>query len=222
MLKARKRITKHELKEDKYVTYTLRANTYIQKNIKSILYGTIGTVVFVFLVLSYYYSNKRTEAAAMAEVGKAQIVYESGNYNIAKDVFEEVIVEHKGEEGAGIAVYYAGDCYFKLGNLTKAKEYFRKYLDDYNDNKILANSSASGLGACLEEEGQYLEAAKQYKTAIEKYNGEFLAPKNLIDMARCYELAGNKEEAKKAYKVIIEKHSSSIYVREASLYLDLL
>ncbi|MFC1557978.1 tol-pal system YbgF family protein [candidate division KSB1 bacterium] len=222
MLKPKKRITKHELKEDKLVTYTFKANAYIQKNIKSILYGTIGTAVIVFLVLSYYYSNKRTEATAMAEVGKAQIVYESGNYNIAKDVFEEVIIKHTGEKGAGIAVYYAGDCYFKLGDLNKAKEYFRKYLDEYNDNKILANSSASGLGACLEEEEQYLEAAKQYKTALEKYNTEFLAPKNLINMARCYELAGNKEEAKNAYKVIIEQYSSSIYVTEASLYLDLL
>lgn len=222
MLKPKKRITKHELKEDKLVTLTFKANAYIQNNIKHILYGTIGAAVFMFLILSYYYSNKRTQAAAMAEVGKAQLVYESGNYNIAKDVFKEVISKYKGEEGAGIAVYFAGDCYFRLGDLTKAKEYFRKYLDDYNDKKILANSSASGLAACLEEEGQYLEAAKQYKTALEKYNVDFLAPENLINMGRCYELAGDKEEAKKAYKLVIEQYSSSIYVREASLYLDLL
>ena len=222
MLKPRKRITKQVLKEDKLVTYTFKLNAYIRRNARKISYITLTSIFLIFVISIMYFSKKRSESSAMSEVGIAQLIYESGNFTIAKDAFEELLNKYDGTKGAGIATYYTGDCYYKLKKFEEAKKYFQGYLDDYEDNDILTGSAISGIAACLEEEGEYLQAAEYYKRAAERFPDSFSAPRNLIDMARCYEIAGMKNEAEKGYKKIIEKYSSSIYVREASIMLDLL
>ena len=222
MLKPRKRITKQVLKEDKLVTYTFKLNAYIRKNAKKIGYITLILVFFIFVISVMYLSKKRSESNAISEVGIAQLIYESGDITVAKDAFEDILSKYNGTKGAGISTYYIGDYYYKLNEFDEAKKYFQKYLDDYGDNDILTSSAISGIAACLEEEGEYLQAAENYKRAAEKFPDSFTAPRNLIDMGRCYELAGMKSEAEKGYKEVIEKYSSSIYVREASILLDLL
>ena len=222
MLKPRKRITKQVLKEDKLVTYTFKLNAYIRKNSKKISYITLISIFLIFVVSGMYLSKKRLEGSAISEVGIAQLIYESGNITVAKSAFEDVLNKYNGTKGAGIATYYIGDCYYKLKEFDEAKNYFQKYLDDYEDNDILTSSAISGIAACLEEKREYKLAAEYYRRAAEKFPDSFTAPRNLIDMGRCYELADMKSEAEKAYKEIIEKYPSSIYVREASILLDLL
>ena len=222
LLKPRKRITKQVLKEDKLVTYTFKLNSYVRKNLRKISYIVLGFGLALFITLSLYYSGKRSETNAMSDIGMAQLLYESGNIELAKNAFEEVIKNYKRTKGAGISVYYAGDCYYILRKLEEAKKYFQMYIDDYGDNDILKSSAISGIAACFEEEGKYVQAAEYYKKSSEEFPDSFNAPRNLIDMARCYEIIGMKEEAKNGYKKVIEKYSSSIYVREASIMLDLL
>ena len=222
MLKPRKRITKQVLKEDKLVTYTFKLNAYIRKNSKKISYITLILVFFIFVISVMHLSKKRSESSAISEVGIAQLIYESGNITAAISAFEEVLNKYSGTKGAGIATYYIGDYYYKLKNFNEARERFQKYWDDYEDNDILTSSAISGIATCFEEEREYLQAVKYYKRAADKFPDSFVAPRNLIDMGRCYELADMKNEAEKVYKEIIEKYSSSIYVREASILLDLL
>ena len=169
-----------------------------------------------------YYSKKRSGGLAISEVGIAQLIYQSGDITSAIGAFEEVINKYEGTKGAGIAVYYAGDCYYRMQEFDEAQIYFQKYLDDYEDNDILTSSSISGIAACLEEKGEYLQAVENYRRAVDKFPDGFNAPRNLLDMARCYELAGMKNEAGESYKEVIEKYPSSIYVREATIMLDLL
>lgn len=222
MLKPRKRITKQVLKEDKLVTYTFKLNAYIRKNSKKISYITLISILLIFVISGMYLSKKRLEGSSISDVGIAQLIYESGNITVAKSAFEDVVNKYNGTKGAGIATYYIGDCYYKSEEFNEAKNYFQKYLDDYEDNDILTNSAISGIAACLEEEKEYKKAAEYYKRAAEKFPDSFIAPRNLIDMARCYDLAGMKNEAEKGCKEVIEKYPSSIYVREASILLDLL
>jgi len=42
MLKPKKKITKKELKEDKFVKYTLQAKTYLDENSKQVFYMVAG------------------------------------------------------------------------------------------------------------------------------------------------------------------------------------
>ena len=222
MIKARKRITKKELKEDKLVTYTFKLNAFIRENARRIGTIVLGSVAVILIISFIHSSQKRSETESMSEVGIAQMLYQQGDFNNAKIAFDRIVNEYDGTEGAGMAVYFAGDCCFKLGEFAAARDYFERYLDDYKNNNILTASAISGIAACLEEDGNYLQAVEQYKQALDKFPDSFNAPKYLIDMGRCYELAGIKDEAEKAYKRVIEDYSSSIYTRKAALALDLL
>ena len=222
MIKARKRITKQELKEDKLVTYTFKVNAYIRENARKISTIILGSIAVILIISFIHSSQESSEMQAMSEVGIAQNLYQVGDYANARITFDGIINEYDGTDGAGMSVYFAGDCCFKLGEFAAARNYFQQYLDDYKNNDILTASAISGIAACLEEDGNYLQAAEQYKQAFDKFSESFNAPKYLIDMGRCYELAGMKNEAEITYKRVIEDYSSSIYVREATLAIDLL
>ena len=140
MLRARKRITKRELKEDKLVTYTFKLNSYLRENAKRISYIVLGSAALILIITYVSYSTKKTEREAMSEVGIAQIFYQRGDINGAKIRFEKVSDEYEGTKSAGLAAYFAADIKFRLGEFEEAKKYFQSYLDDKNDNDILTSS----------------------------------------------------------------------------------
>jgi len=49
MLKPKKKITKRELKQDKFVIFTLKAKDYIEENARKLLRIGIGILIFFFL-----------------------------------------------------------------------------------------------------------------------------------------------------------------------------
>lgn len=65
MLKARKRLTKREIKEDKFVTAYFKTQDYIKQNSKPISYGffAIVAVIVISLIFTSQQRQKESEAA---------------------------------------------------------------------------------------------------------------------------------------------------------------
>lgn len=218
MLKPRKRLTKRQIKEDKFVTYYFKTQDFIARNSRTILY-TVGGIALIFLI-GFIWSRKNLEKenAAVVELTKAKIEYFNNNFVQATDILKDLVENYGDTESGKLGIYYLANAYFNIKNNIKAEEYYRKYLD-VGDDKTLKESALSGVAACLEEQGNYLEAAKKYREAAEKFSESFLAPQNLYDSARCFSQAGNEELARESLTKIIEKYSESSLKGDAEIFL---
>ena len=79
VLRPRRRLTKREIKEDKFITYTLMAFNVFRHNVRYVL-GAVAVVLVIALAASIFYSiSKSREAKASELMADAQISLFSGN-----------------------------------------------------------------------------------------------------------------------------------------------
>ena len=222
MLKARRKITRRKLKEDKFVTYTFKIQKFLQESLRKVLSYGIAVVVLFVIIFVYVSSKQKAERNAEAAVGQAEIFYEYGDYETAQTQFTEIINKYEGTSGAGKAVFYLANINFEQKNYDEAKKYFQLYLDNYRNDKLLLGSSYNGIGECLEDQGLYQEAINYYEEALKKFDTLILAPEFLLNIGRCYELSGQKDKAQETYNQILEKYPDSLFTQEAEKLLSLL
>ena len=99
------------------------------------------------------------------------------------------------------------------------KRGFQKYLDDYADDPILTSAAYSGLGACYEQQGKFLEAAQSYQNGANKFADHYNAPQQLMDAGRCFKLENRVADARKCYQTLIEEYPDSAFKSDAELFL---
>ena len=71
MLKPKRRITKQELKEDKFVKFTLQAKTYVDENYQKIMRTALGIGAIIIILVFYYYNSHETSKEANSQLGIA-------------------------------------------------------------------------------------------------------------------------------------------------------
>ncbi|MBD3287470.1 tetratricopeptide repeat protein [candidate division KSB1 bacterium] len=220
MLKPRKRLTKKQIKEDKLVTYYFKAIDYINENSKIVFGIIIGIIAIVALLYMYSWSKENAEMSASLELTKAREELKNTQPERATDILRSMINNYSGTKSAGRGVYHLANIMYSQSNYDEAFNYYKKYIDDYNDDPILASSSYSGMGACMEQKEEFLKAAEYYKKGAQKFSKNFEAPRQLMAAARCYKLANNRAEAEKMYQKVIDKYPDSAQKRDAELFLS--
>jgi len=218
MLRAPKKLTKKQIKEDKFVTLYLQAQDYLQANSRQLLAGAAILVVVVAATFIFAKTRAQKEEAAVVELTKGRIEYFAENYDTAIGILQNLVEEYEGTNSAAVGKFYLANAYFNSGNFINAEFYFREYLDSADD-ELLAPSAMSGLAACLEQQGNVEEAAQTYLKAAREYSDSYLAAENLYHAARCFRLSGKLEEAKLALSELIDDHPKSTYKNTAEIML---
>ncbi len=218
MLKPHKRITKRQLKQDKFVTYYFKAVDFVEKNSRQIL-SALGAAAVISLAI-FIYSEKQAESEgkAVVELAKATKEYANGNYETAATILKNLLDTYGGAESATLAKFYLANTNFELKNYNEAEKYYREFADA-SDDKELTASALSGLAACLEAQGKFKEAAERYQQTAEKYKDEFFAAENLYHSARCYLLSGDRAAANALLNRLIENYPDSDVEADAQLLL---
>lgn len=197
-------------------------------------YGTILVVALVAIVIGLYSYNYLTEQAEKenAEATKhlARITplltqgdYEralNGDANIVIDNqkllgFKEIASKYSGTDAGNVASFYAGKSLLMLGNFSEAKSYFNTSLsNDANEIKV---GSYNGLAACLEQEGNFAEASKNYETTAGLVEQIEMKSKFLYFAGLTAEKANDKERAKSFYDKVIKMNAENAYSEFAGL-----
>jgi tetratricopeptide (TPR) repeat protein len=222
MLKPKKRITRHELKEDKLVTMSLQAKNYVEENYKQVL-GTVFGIFAVFALVTIwnYYSGLNREAAA-GILGIAQIEYSNMNYDQATSRLEKLIDEYGSTDEADQGTFLLANIYFQQKKYAEAREKFDDFRSSYSGSAILISSADAGVAACYEAEGNFAEAAKMYEKASTRAP-EFPESENYLYLAGiCYGKAGDKAAAKKSLDKVVADAKTTKYVEEAKAQLILM
>lgn len=219
MLKPRKKITKKQIKEDPLVTYYFKTLDFIQAHSQKFYIGAVALLAIIFIIIMLGRSKRNAELAASEALARANYQLSQNQTQEAIDILLNMVDNYSGTESAEKGVYLLGKAYFEKGEYEKAQQYFERYIDDYGDDPILLGGAYSGLGASLEQQEKFAEAAKVYEEGANKLEKNFLAPRLLMKAGRCYRKANQFAKAKSCYQKILDDYADSEFKEDAELYL---
>jgi len=227
MLTKRKKITRNQIKEDKFTTSYYEAKNFYQEHQTKILAG-LG-IIAVIVVAIIWYSNSQNEKNLQAsiELSRTMQVYETGAFQEAIDGragtnvigLKKIVDQYGGTDNGEIARIYLANSYYFLGKFDEALENY----DDYSgSNKLMVASALAGIAACHEAKDSFEDAAEYYEKAYQAYEFNPLNSEYLLKSGSNYIKIKKFEEAKAAFDIIKDKYKTSQSFRDLDKYLVLL
>lgn len=195
-----------------------KAEHFIEKNQKQIIYGIIAVAVLVgaYLGFHYGYSAPKEKKAAVA-LFKGEHYFAMDSFALALngngsdyDGFEAIAKDFSGTASGNLAKAYAGICYFKLGENDKAID----LLKSFNAKDDMISPAIIGLiGDSYVNAGNVKEGISYFEKAATKADNNLISPIYLKKAGLAYESLNQHKDAIKSYTTIKEKYFAS---REAS------
>jgi len=224
MLKKRKKITKHNIKEDKLITTFNNTLAFVDEyKSKIMLYGGI-TLVAAFLIIFFVNRNIQQNQKAGLELSRMIGIYDNGSYLEAINGklgtnflgFKKIVEEYGSTENGEIAKIYLANSYSLLGKYEDAYKIFKDYSGSINMYKA----------ASLAGQADYFVANKDYEEAAELYNNASLVselnalnPEYLLKAGMNYLKIGNKAKAKELFNLIKVNYKTSGVANQVDKYL---
>jgi tetratricopeptide (TPR) repeat protein len=199
--RATPRLDRKALKQDGLVDFTARVTDYVSTNANLVLGIAAGVVVVI--VLAIFWGRGHAHRMKESDVRFSQVVaaFSNGNYDAAVQLATSLQTDFGGSQGAVQANYIAGQAQLQLGKFPEAEQSFRSYLASASKAPFYEQAAKQGLGAALEAQHRYAEAAALYQEAIPKLP-EPLASEARLDAARALRLAGSVDQAKSLLQAV--------------------
>ena len=195
MLRARKKITKKELKHDAMLEMIYKVETYVRSNSKLIIYGGSALLAIILISVMMIRSKQEAEISATSAVGIAQYKLLFGDFQDVVVRIEDALRKYPGTKAVKEGRFYLASANFQLGNKEEAERNFSDYINSGSDDRILEASAYAGIGAVREDKQDFTAAAENYRKAALASETPYLSNKYLLSATRNYYYAGNDEEA---------------------------
>ena len=219
MLKPKNKISKKELKEDKFVKFTLQAKTYLDENSKQVFYMVTGILAVVLLIIVFVYAHNANVEEAQAQLGIAQIEYTNLNYDKAIARLESLIESYSGTDEADRGMFLIANIFYQKEKYNEAKRYYEEFVDSYSGSDILLASGVAGLAACYEKEGAFKQAAELYAEAA-SIAPDFVEADNYLYLSGlCYDKSGDTSKAIEKFEYLVENNLTNKRLNDAKAHL---
>jgi len=189
MLKAQKKLTKKEIKEDKFVEATMQARAYVEDNYKQVSIITATVFIIFLLIMGYNYVNTQTSERSSTLLGQAQLEYQNMNYTKARVLLDRLEAEYLGTDAADQGLLLLANLNYQQSKYQEAAESYLAFTDSYNGSDILVASGYAGYAACQEKKSNFADAAQFYLKAqkadpgfVEASNYLYLAALNFVSI----------------------------------------
>jgi len=219
MLRPKKHITRQKIKEDKFVTETLKAVDWVKKNQGRLTTGLIAALVAAVVIWGYVSARQAAEREASLLILQGGYALDAGNLDLARELLVEAVERFGSAPSAGRATLMLGHLYFRLGAIDSSRGYYEVYLEKYAKGDMLRASARAGIAACLEQGGEYEEAALTYEEAAGDYRNHPKAAHYLLQAGRSYRLAGRTQQAMAVYERIKQQYPEVAEADRAAIEL---
>jgi outer membrane protein assembly factor BamD (BamD/ComL family) len=213
------RITKKEMKEDKFVTFTFKLSEWIQKHLNELLMGAGGVILVVVVVFFIFSSQAKRERNASELLGKANLALQVGNTGEAMGNLQTIVNKYGGTKSAGPASFLLASAYFYAKDYVQAQSFFEKYLEKYKEDVLLTASAQAGIADCHMQRGNFVQAGQDFLDAASLNPQSFLAPQYLLQAASAYLKADRKDKAREVLNKLILEYPDSQEVHQAKILL---
>jgi tetratricopeptide (TPR) repeat protein len=222
MLKPKRKITRHNLKEDKFVKTTLQVKTYFDENYKQVVTMVIVVFAMVVFIIGYRYYSEQAGQEANTNLGIAQVEYTNGNLDKALQRLLVILERHSSSDAADQAMFLLANIYYQQKNYEQASFYFEEFVDSYSGSDVLLASGYAGLAACREIEENFAEAGQYYQKAAE-IAPDFSEADNYRYLAGLsYKKANDFDQARIQFTEIVDHSNTPKRVKDAEKQIVLL
>ena len=225
MLKARKKISQKELKQDKLVTTYFQSKDWfsVPENKKKVTIG-VG-ILIVLIVAGFFYTSNRKAKNEEAETKLSAVInlYDAGKYPEAMNGdpatgitgLKDIVANYGSTESGETAKLYLGNCYFNTNDFDNALKQFDSYS---GNNDIIKASCISGTGAVYEAKGDNKKAAEFFEKAAKVNKDLVTNQENYFYALRAFTAAGDKENARRMFKALKDEYPKSKYIAESKRF----
>lgn len=213
----RKKITRKELKQDRFITAMLKAKDFLEKNSKLVTISILGLIGATLIILFIVRSKQAADVTATNMLSRVQFMIGGPQQEAAIDSLKVIVDRYDGTEAAGKATYLLAKTYWEKNDFENAKIYFKKYIDDYFDKTVVSQSALAGYADCLLKEENYEEAAKYYERAAEVDPEYPETAEFLFSAATAYKDAGKTEKAEKLVERLLADFNNPQIKNKAEL-----
>ena len=186
---ARNKLTKEEIKEDKFINFVLQCYTSLKDNVRTISIALAVVIVGVVAYIVYTHNQETKHAEAAASFIDAVEVYKEAESNFL-DVSSPSESEEDTEDEAST----------EKATFQDAEEKFKLIFEKYQ-NTALADKARYDYAKTLYYQAKYPEARAQFEQVIKTHK-----PENQIyalyaqkAVGNCYEQEGDYKNAISAY-----------------------
>ena len=194
MSSERRKLSKSELREDEFVEWIMQAVEYVKERARLFVSGALAVVAIIVAINYFIESQEVDRLQAAALLGDVLMVEQGGEPTEAIRLAEELVSSYAGTPAAAQGTVLLANLHYAQGRYAEARGYYQDYLDNYEPLDILAYAAQSGLGACLEAEGQLLAAAQHYEAYAAQQAGTIREAMARMEAARIYGLAGESDK----------------------------
>ncbi len=222
MLNPRKKMTKKEIKEDKFVEVALSAKAYVEENYKRVSIIVVSVFGIILLLMVWNYMHKQNIEKSSALLGQAQLEYQNLNYSKAKEFIIKLMEEYPGTDAGDQGTFLYANLLYQEKKYSEAMEFYQQFIDSYSGSNILIASGLAGYAACLEQKKNYEEAAEYYIRAQKKAKDFIEADDYLYLAGLNYTAANDYYKAREAFQKIVDDYKSSDHQTDAKAKLIIL
>ena len=189
MLKAQKKLTKKEIKEDKFVEATMQARAYVEDNYKQVSIITASVFILFLMIMGYNYVHTQTSERSSTLLGQAQLEYQNMSYTKARVLLDRLEAEYSGTDAADQGLLLLANLNYQQDKYQEAAESYQAFTNSYSGSDILVASGYAGYAACQEKMSNIADAAQFYLKAqkadpgfVESSNYLYLAALNFVSI----------------------------------------
>lgn len=220
--KRKHRLTRHDLKTDKFVESTMELVTTARHYAPRLVLTGVAFIILLVTVSIVLSSRRTSNIHAERFLSSATASFMNGDFETAREALENLTKRFWGTKASREALFYLGNTYFALGDYDKAERNFELYLKGRNQWPLLETSAALGIADCHVQKRQFLVAAKEFEKVADDYPDSPMAPEALISAARCYEAMGQKMTARPLYERLKKRYPDSELATVAESHLRML
>lgn len=236
------RLTRKEIKrEDSFQVFMTRALEFVQEHRRALILGTVLLVVVVVGAVGWFVYLEMTEDDAQMLLADAVEAYgapiesegadgadggASGSGDglsfpspearreRARELFRSVIDDYGASDAAGVARAYLGELAASEGDVARARELWREFLDEEPDHALAAEVRLN-LYALMRAAGEGEEVAAELRQMIERERRPLPQDVALYELAVTLEELGREEDAAVYYQRLVDEFGDSPYAAAA-------
>lgn len=208
----RKRLKKQQIKQDSFVTYSLKASEWAKGHFNQIAIGLAILVVIAafFMFTSHARKNAALEAEAM--FGTALDLYRQGDMETARTTFTEIADQYSRVHAGVISLYFKGECNLKLSNYSEALAAYEAYIRQSGKFPLFKEAAIIGKALALEGDGNLREAAMLLENLLQEMDEDDPRYLNVAFQTGMFysKTPDMQPKAKQFFKEVSEKASGRI------------
>jgi len=201
------RITKKQMKEDTFISTTIRAWEFIREHENQFFIALLVLIIIVAAGGWYRHSRAVQKENAITQFSQGLFAYRRGDLKTAREMFKITYDKFGNTKEGAYSLYFIAKCDLEMGQNSKAMEGFQKYLDEKSGRYPYYHDAAlDGLATALENERRYKEAADIYMKLIrELKTNRFMEAYYMRKAADNLKLSSRYDEAIEVLKSLKDK-----------------